>query len=249
MSDVVTFSDVAGVLARGEPLFIRNVSSPPRKMLIVDYPSPEGMRSFSIPRSDVPFNIVDHVDPDSLRQSKSFRTLFNNGLLEVVSEQEAKEELREPGRAAEWRNAYSEANRTTQHRADELRKTQQADAEARAELAASSAQSMKSVIAALDPNVARIMNLVGRDGQLHDPKPVSNLSPRLVSLEDRLKAGSVPKSLVVTELSGMASDLSEADLQHLLKEDSVWAEDVKKWSRDRLKFIQKRKNKEQADLA
>lgn len=239
----MSFQEVDRVLAAREALFIRNVSPPPRKILVVDYPSAEGNKGFFVPRTNVPFNICDYVDPESLRASSSFRKLLNGGVIEVLSEDEARAELADPARLANLRNAMSEANNTYQHRADELRKTQEATAVTRAEEQAASSQGMKNIIASMDPNLAKALNITGSDGMKHDPKPVVSRNARLVSLETRVKSGTVPVSLLMSELSLMLGDLSMEDLQSIAG-GGVWPAEVAQWARERVAFETQKINKQ-----
>jgi hypothetical protein len=236
MSNYVSWQDVDKTLANREPLYVRNTSPPPRKMLVVDYPSPEGAgKAFIVPRTNVAFNICDYLDPESIRASSSFRKLFNNGLIQVVTAEDAKLEMQDPARRQNFTAAYNEANNTHSHRADEVRKTQEANAAARAEDQKESSAGMKNVIAALDPTLAKALNIVGADGIKNDPKLLSDRNPRLSALETRVKQGQVPVSVLMSELSLMLGDLSVADLQTIAS-GGIWPADVSQWARERIAF-------------
>lgn len=239
----VSFQEVDRVLAAREALFIRNSSPPPRKILVVDYPSAEGNKGFFIPRTNVPFNICDYVDPESLRASSSFRAMLNSGMVEVMSEEAAREELADPARVANFQQAYNEANKTYQHRADELRKTQEANASARAEEQAASSQGMKNIIASMDPTLAKALNITGSDGIKHDPKLTSMRSARLTNLENRAKTGTMPVSLIMSELSLMLGDLGVDDLQSIAA-GGIWPQEVAQWARERIAFETQRLNRQ-----
>jgi hypothetical protein len=239
----LTFTEIAKMLTEKQTLWVRNISPPPRKILIIDYPSAEGGRAFNIPRTNLPFNICDHVDAESLRNSKSFRDMFNAGMLEVVDEEAARNELKDPLIRKSLQNAMSEAKNTHAHRADEVRKNQEADAAVRAEQQANTSQGTKSIIAALDPALAKALNLIGANGMKNDPTLVSKFNPRLVALEDKIKAGNVPVSLVMTELSSMIGDLSIDDMTHVAA-GGVWPKDVAEWARNRVAFLVNRRDQE-----
>jgi hypothetical protein len=239
----MTFQEVDRILASRDAVFIRNTSPPPRKILVIDYPSAEGNKGFFVPRTNVPFNICDYVDPESLRSSSAFRSMLNSGMLEVITQQEAQEELADPARRQNFQNAYNEANKTYQHRADELRKTQEANASVRAEEQAASSQGMKNVIASMDPNLAKALNITGADGIKHDPKLLVQRNARLVGLETRLKAGSIPSSLLMGELSLMLGDLSIDDLQSIAA-GGIWPTDAAQWARERIAFETQRLNRQ-----
>jgi hypothetical protein len=239
----MTFQEVDRALAARDALFIRNTSPPPRKILVIDYPSAEGSKGFFVPRTNVPFNICDYVDPESLRSSSSFRSMLNSGMIEVITQEEAQEDLADPARRQNFQNAYSEANKTYQYRSDELRKSQEANATVRAEEQAASSQGMKNVIAAMDPNLAKALNITGADGIKHDPKMLVQRNPRLVGLETRLKAGSIPSSLLMGELSLMLGDLSNDDLQSIAAGGS-WPADAAQWARERIAFETQRMNRQ-----
>lgn len=239
----MSFQEVDRILAAREALFIRNSSPPPRKILVVDYPSAEGNKGFFVPRTNVPFNICDYVDPESLRASSSFRSMLNSGMIEVIEEGSAREELSDPARVLNFQNAYAEANKTYQHRADELRKTQEANASSRAEEQAASSQGMKNIIASMDPNLAKALNITGADGLKHDPKPLVSRNARLVSLENRVKSGTMPVSLMMSELSLMLGDLALEDLQSIAA-GGVWPMEVAQWARERIAFETQRMNRQ-----
>src|SRR6476469_8044376 len=105
-----SFSDIDKLLATREPLFIRNATSAPTKILIVNYASKEGTRAFQIPRTSIPFNICDYVDPDDLRSSDSFRLMLNSGAIEIVDPKRARAELADPERMRAFRVSFDEAN-------------------------------------------------------------------------------------------------------------------------------------------
>lgn len=239
----MSFQEVDRVLAARESLFIRNCSPPPRKILVVDYPSAEGNKGFFVPRTNVPFNICDYVDPESLRASSSFRSMLNSGMIEVLSEEAAREELADPARIANFQTAYNEANKTYAHRADELRKTQEANAAVRAEEQQASSQGMKNIIASMDPTLAKALNITGADGLKHDPKPIVTRNARLVNLENRVKAGNMPMSVLMSELNLMLGDLNIDDLQAIAA-GGVWPAEVAQWARERVAFEMQRMNKQ-----
>lgn len=239
----LSFQEIDRSLAERNALFIRNISPPPRKVIVIDYPSPEGNKGFFVPRTNVPFNICDYVDPESLRASSSFRNMLNNGMIEVLSAEDAEEELRDPAKIENFKNAYAEANKTHQHRSDEIRKTQEANAAARAEEQQASSQGMKNIIAAMDPKLAQALKLTGADGMKHDPKLIEARNPRLVALETRVKSGNSPVSLVMSELSLMLGDLSIDDLQTIAA-GGVWPAEVSQWARERVAFETAKKNRQ-----
>lgn len=239
----VSFQEVDRILAAREALFIRNSSPPPRRILVIDYPSAEGNKGFFIPRTNVPFNICDYVDPESLRASSSFRSMLNGGMVEVISEEVARDELADPARVANFQHAYNEANKTYQHRADELRKTQEANASVRSEEQAASSQGMKNIIASMDPALAKTLNITGQDGLKHDPKLMNNRNQRLSNLENRVKAGTMPISLMMTELSLMLGDLNIEDLQSIAA-GGIWPQEVAQWARERVAFETERINRQ-----
>lgn len=242
MSNYVSFSEVDKVLAARDPLWVRNISPPPRKILMIDYPSAEGGKAFHVPRCDVPFNICDYVEPESLRASSGFRTMINSGMLEILTEDQAQDALADPEARKAFQNSYAEANKTHQHRSDEMRKNQEASAEVRAETQAASAKGMKSIISALDPALAKALNLIGADGQQHAPTLTSNRSPRLIALEERVKAGAVPESLLMSELSLMLGDLSIEELQGIAA-GGLWPAPVAQWARERVSFRTQQQNR------
>ena len=235
-----TFNDVVKIMAETGELWIRNISPPPQKMLVIDYPAGGGqMRGFNIPRSAAAFNICEHVDAEALRLSHSFREMFNAGVLEVVTRDEAQSELsNDPALAANLADRLRESKNIAAHRASEVKKNQEADAQSRAEAQKSTASSARQIISALDPGLAAALNLVDGNGLPPDPK-LTGLNPRLTALEAKLKAGSVPQSLVMAEISSMIGDLGDDELRHLAT-NPIFPDEVKRWARQRMSFLAKK---------
>jgi len=240
-----SFFEIDKTLQERKPLYIRNKSrhreTGAQMMTVLNFPTAEGGRSFNIPRTAIAFNICDHIDPDALRQSESFRRLLNNGTIEVVSEEEALIERGDPAQEASFRAAYNEANNTYVARSDEKRKNKEASASDKAERQKASSAGMKNIIAAMDPKLAEALNLMNADGQRADPKLESNRSTRLTALEARVKSGSTPSTAVVGELSLMLADLTVADLQGVAS-GSFWPHDAQVWARDRIAYQMKADN-------
>ena len=240
-----SFSDIDKTLADRKPLYLRNNARHPgsgaQSIVVINYPTHEGSRSFSIPRTSVPFNICDHIDPDSLRSSESFRKLLNNGTLEVVTEDAAKRELRDPAMRQAFMDAYNEANNTYNARRDETKASREANAQARAEAQATQSAGMKNIIAAMDPKLAEALNITGADGQKPAPTLSSNRSPRLVALESRVKAGTIQGSEIVKELSLMLSDLDVNSLAGIAS-GAFWPPEAQQWARDRVAFQMQAQN-------
>ncbi len=234
-----SFSDIDKKLAAREPLFIRNNSrhktSNTLSILVLNYPSAEGEKSFNIPRSATPFNICDHIDPESLRSSSSFRKYLNTGSVEVVDEKEAQEALADPGAVAAFRASYNEANNTYVARTGEQRATQEAEAAIKAEKAREQSAGMKNIIAAMDPKLAQALNIQGADGQRPDPKLITARSPRFSALEARVRAGALSDAQVVSDLSLMLSDLMIDDLASIAS-GGIWPSIAVAWAKERLEF-------------
>lgn len=232
------FSEVDKLLAAREPLFIRNCSTKPMSILVINYPSAEGGLGFNIPRTSIPFNICDHVDPESLRASKSFRTMLHSGKIEVVATEAAMRELSDPERIKAFRIAFEEANNTYKSRAGEADKTRAANQDVRNEALKSQSGAMKNMLASMDPTLAKAIGAIGADGQRPLPKLIEERSPRLTSLEGRIKNGSVDGPGVMTELALMLGDLSTADLEFIAANPSFPPE-AQQWARGRLSFALK----------
>lgn len=234
----VSFSEIDKLLANREPLFIRNRSAKPTKILIINYPSAEGELSFSIPRITIPFNICDYVDPESLRMSRSFRSMLNSGNIEVVPEEEARKELADPERIKAFRLSYDEANNTYKARAGEMEKTRAANQEVRDENLKSQSGAMKNMLASMDPTLAKALNIVGEDGQRPIPKLVQDRSARLTSLEARVKNKLLDEAGIMSELSLMLGDLTQEDFEFLASHPAFPVA-AQQWARDRLAFALK----------
>ncbi len=192
MATPFTFSQVDKHLADRKALYIRNNSPRPTKILVINYPSAEGPKSFSIPRTTIPFNICDYLDPDSLRSSDSFRKMLNKQIIEVVDTDLAERQLADPAMRRAFLLAEEEANNTYKARAEEAQKARGSGSAQREETHRSQANGMKNIIASMDPTLAKALNFVGTDGQKPLPRlagAVSERSPRLVALEARVKKG------------------------------------------------------------
>jgi hypothetical protein len=229
----VTFSEVDAMLANRKPVYLRNLTSKPSSILVLDYPSPEGMKAFHVPRSSIPFNVVDYVEAEYIRGSSAFRKLFHSGVLEVVAEERAVRELADPEARRAFQLAHDEANKTSQYRHGELEKARRAGADAREEAQAQQGHAMHSLIATMDPKMVRAMN-VGSDGT-KDPKVSTQVSPRLTALHARVKNNQVDAQGIKNELSLMMSDLDLSDLQGIAA-GGFWPAEVQLWARERVAF-------------
>lgn len=234
-----SFQAIDQKLANREPVYIRNKSRHPASgalsIVVVSYPSAEGEKSFNVPRSTMPFNICNYVDPESLRVSTGFRKLLNNGALEVVEEDEAQKAAQDPAAVEAFQVAYMEATNTYAFRADEQRKNQQAEAEIKAEKQREQSGGMKNMLAAMDPKLAQALNIIGTDGQRPDPKLITTRSPRFTALEARVRNKTVGDVQIINELSGMLSDLTIDDLSTVAA-GGIWPHIAAMWARERLEF-------------
>jgi hypothetical protein len=231
----VSFSEIDKLLANREPLFIRNRSAKPTRILVINYPSAEGELSFSIPRITIPFNICDYVDPESLRASRSFRAMLNTGNVEVVKEEDARRELGDPERIKAFRLAYDEANNTYKARAGESEKSRTANQAVRDENLKSQSGAMKNMLASMDPTLAKALNIVGEDGQRPAPKLIQERSARLTSLEARVKNKLVDEAGIMSELSLMLGELTQEEFEFLASHPA-FPPGAQQWARDRLAF-------------
>ena len=249
-TDFLSFSAVDKVLSERKALYIRNQArhhaSGAQSIVVINFPTHEGGRSFSIPRTSVPFNICDHIDPDSLRSSESFRKLLNNGTLEVVPDTTAERELRDPAMREAFKAAYNEANNTYQARKGETQAGREANASAKAEKQAAQSAGMKNIIAAMDPKLAEALNITGADGIKADPVLENKRNPRLVALEARVKSGTVASHAVVGEISLMLGDLKHEDLVGIAS-GAFWPPEAQKWARDRIAFQMQAENEAAAE--
>jgi len=239
-SGYVAYSDIDKMLSRREALYVRNKTSKPVRMLVINYPSPESPigNAFMVPRSTVPFNICDFVDPESLRGSKTFKQILHAGGLELVDPKQARAELSDPERIKAFRAAFDEANNTYRARAGELKRTQEASAAEKASQQKLQSQGMRNIIQAMDPTMAKALSFVGADGIKADPKLLTDVSPRLVGLERRFAAGDVDETSVMIELSLMLGDLTTADLEKIAS-DAAWPRAAQSWARERIAYAQR----------
>jgi hypothetical protein len=237
------------ILADRKPLYIRNMARHPQSnaqsIVIINFPTNEGGRSFNIPRTSVPFNICDHIDPDSLRSSESFRKMLNNGTLEVIEDDIAKRELKDPAMRASFQKAYNEANNTYSARRGETKAAREANAQAKQEAQRAQSAGMKNIIAAMDPKLAEALNITGADGMKADPVLSNTRNPRMVALESRVKSGTLQGQAVVDELSLMLGDL-DANALTSIAAGAIWPPEAQKWARDRIAFQMQAANEKAA---
>lgn len=247
----VSFSEVDAALAERKPVYIANKArhhlSGAQSIVVINFMTVEGSRSFNVPRTSIPFNICDYVDPDSLRTSQSFRKLLNNGTLQVVAEAEAQIARNDPAAMQSFRAAYNEANNTYVARSAENRKNNEAHAADRAERQKNTSAGMKNIIAAMDPKLAEALNIMNADGQRPDPVLETKRNPRIVALEARVKSGTLQGQAVVDELSLMFGDLTIEDL-HGISGGGFWPVEAQNWARERVAHKMKAQN-EAAALA
>lgn len=227
-----SFTEVDGMLAARQPLYIRNshrTKGGVLTIIAITYPTAEGPQSFNVPASTIAFDICQFVDPESLRSSKSFRMFLNKGVIALVPEAEALAEMRNRENGEIFRVAYEDANNTYVARADEAKKEQQATATARDEQNREQAGAMRGILTSLDPTLAKALNLLTPQGMPPDPK-LMVANPRLQSLEARV--ASLGPSEVLRELRRMAGDLSLSEIQ-AIQAGSQWPQEAKQWARER----------------
>jgi hypothetical protein len=235
--EFVSFSQVDKTLSEGGPLYVRNKAKHPgsgaASILVISYPTAEGTVGFNVPRVAIPFNICDHVDPESLRASRHFRKLVVNGTLEIVPEEQAERELRDPALREAFRRALKESDEhgIYQARADEIKKNQAAEAEIKAEKMAEQSAGMSHMLAAMDPRLAAALNTPQNIANV--PPPDLGPNPRFRALETRV-VGMAGES-VVNELTLMYGDLTPNDLQAIAT-GSAWPAEAKKWARERIAY-------------
>ena len=233
----LSFSEIDKKLAAREALYVKNCSSKPTKILVINYPSPEGDVAFNIPRTTIPFNICDYVDPEYLRASRSFRQMMNAGVVEVVETEKAEKTLSDPEFFRAFRLAYEEANNTHKSREGEAQKARSAGSILREEAQRAQSQGMKNIITSMDPTLAKALNFVDASGQKHLPKLAAGTerNPRLVALENRVKGGAVTAEEIMRELKLMLGDLDLGDLQAVAA-GTAWPTEAQQWARDRVEF-------------
>ena len=251
MSGYIPFSQIDELLAQRKDIYIRNKgtygAARVKPIVILNYPSAEGTRSFNVPRTSIPFNICNHVDPESLRSSASFRKLLNNGVLEIVATEQAELELADPAKQQALKAALYEADSTTIYnaRSDEIKKNKEAEASIKAEKQREQSAGMKNMIQAMDPQLAQALNLLRPDGQVPDPVLERTGNPRFIALENRAKSGSMTGPQVVSELTLMYGDLTMNELQAVAT-GSAWPVEAQQWARERMAYQIEALNKKAA---
>jgi hypothetical protein len=239
IGEFASFSQVDKVLEAGGPLYVRNTAkhrmSNAATILVINYPSAEGMTAFNCPRVSIPFNICDHVDPQRLRQSRSFRKLVNSGVLQLVDEEEAKRELADPMKREAFRAALRESDEHDIQtlRADELRKNKEAEAAIKAEKQAEQSAGMSHMLAAMDPRLAAALQANTPENVVNVPAPDLGPNPRFKALQTRL-AG-MAGDAVVRELTLMYGDLTPNDFQSIAT-TNTWPPEAQAWARERIAY-------------
>lgn len=227
-----SFTEVDAILANRQPLYIRNACRGHADVLSIvtlNYPTAEGPKSFNVPATGVAFDICQFVDPESLRSSDSFRKFLNKGALVLVDEKTARREMSDRENAEIFRVAYEDANNTYVARADEAKKQKQAESSTRDEQQREQAGAMRGLLTAIDPTLAKALNLVTSQGLPPDPK-LTVANPRFASLEARL--ASLSGEEVLRELRRMASNLSDSEMRTIVA-GSQWPQEAKAWAASR----------------
>jgi len=239
LTSYTSFSTVDKILEKGGPLYVRNLarhsSSRAASILIINYPSSEGGRAFNCPRVNIPFDICDHVDPESLRASASFRKLVVNGTIEIVDPETAERELADPAKRTAFRAALKESDEhgIYQVRASEIAANKSAEQAIKAEKNQEQSAGMSHMLASMDPRLAAALSTKTADKITNIPGLDLGENPRFRSLESRSQ-GMAGES-VVGELTLMYGDLTLNDLQSIVT-GSAWPNEAKAWARERISY-------------
>lgn len=234
-TDYEDFQRIDEHLAARKPLYIRNCSKHPLSVIVLEYPSAEGMAVTYLPRTTVPFNICAKIEPDYLRSSRAFRDLLTSRTIEVVPASRAKAETKDPALKAQFDDAWAEANNTSAHRRDEARKAREAGSTRAA--ASDASGPVVELLSKLDPEIVKQLDLSQLLGQTKKVKAnPEQQNPRFYSLFMRVKGDNgVAPDVIKKELSSMLSELSDSDLQ-VVAAGGPWGSAAAEWARERLKY-------------
>lgn len=85
------------LLQANQPIYVMNRSSNPRGNVTITCFRPDGNPFLiTIPKTWVPICVTDQVSPETVKNSDDFRRQLQNGMLQLLSLDEAKERLSDP---------------------------------------------------------------------------------------------------------------------------------------------------------
>lgn len=239
-SPEAAFSTIQKKIENKEPIFVRNMTGgagKPMMALTVTYPSSGGQeRAHNVPATSIPYDISGHIPHDKLNESYSFRHFINLGHLEVVPEEVAIHELRDPSVRKTWHRAHMEANNTSIARKDEMLKERYAREEER-KTSDSMGKAIDDFVAAQNPAVAKRLGAINSNAVPERSSMEGGRNMRFVSIEKRVKQGALDGDNLIDELTAILGQLSDRDLKSIIA-SPLWPEHSQEWARERLAFRQ-----------
>ena len=230
----LNFFDLCKYLDDGKVLYLRNNSRRDNgtiNIVVVSYLTQEGGMGFNFPRTSLPVSICNYIEASALKQSSSFKKLYNKGQLQMVSEEDALKELSDEAAMASLEAAINEAdnNGLTKLRAGDVEKSRQEERDYKASQDAEKAQGMQHIISALDPTLANLIAETKR--QTAQENKAASANPRFIALEK--KAREMDPDAQYGAFIGLYGEL---DVETLMKvaTNSAWCEKVRKTAKKRM---------------
>lgn len=172
-----------------QSVYVRNITRP-RGQIAVNFVHPSGnSRVEKIPRTHLPVCLSDRLSYDTILGSDDLRALLVKGILELVPEDVAKEEL-------VGEDAMSEVNQLTlsQYSAKQ----------------SFISERVKEMEDTVDRNIPREMpQELGIDTQV--------INPRILSLVQKLESQDISVKAAISELKTMEGELRDTDCSYILK--------------------------------
>lgn len=228
----LSFQQVKERLNNGQPVYVKNLSKDRFDkifMIVIDYPSAEGMLDWRVPRSPTPFDITDHLSAEELKNSRAFRNYISNGLIGIVDDDEYERQATTAAKIA-WQAANQEANNTHTHRRSELIAARRVNADA----VAAASQPAIAGIAGVGGALTSIPGLSANvQSALGLPSPVK-VNQRLVTITERVTRDDAYRAdgnAVLRDLQLMHGDLSLADVEAVAA-NTLFPLNVRQWAKE-----------------
>lgn len=227
----LSFQAVKERLKNDRPVYVKNLSKDRFDkifMIVLDYPSREGMLDWRIPRSPTPFDITEHLSSEELLDSRAFRTYISNGLIGIVDDDEYERQATPAAKVA-WASANQEANNTHTHRRGELAAARKVNAD---NVAAASQPAIAGIGAALT-NVPGLSAGVQATLGLTASAP-PKVNQRLVTITERVTRDDAYRgdhAAVLRDIQLMHGDLSVTDVQAVAA-NALFPANVRQWAKE-----------------
>jgi len=188
--DFIEPLDLDWLIENKLPVFVRNTTRP-RGQVAVNFQHPTGkVKVEKIPRTHLPINLSRKLSPDTILLSDDFRAMISKGVIELVRPDIAWDELQNP------ENAH------------EIERLQLSDFSAKSAFVSPRVKAMEKTDAnRVDPNAPSLEPL---------GVETSVLTPRVLSLVERLQNGDMPIKTALSELKTMEPELKDTDCSYII---------------------------------